>query len=172
MINSNKIYFIASPLGQYSSWCFNNLETLLHLNDNNKIYFRFGASARLDFSSGVSPYDRISLVIKDQVSNFHDTNFFYYGWEVVPCLDELYRDFPESEFFLIVNNLNDTELETLDNGKMLKYNTPEFLSAVADSHRATIKNFISNKACTVRVREKKSDNGTIERSITTYHLKN
>ena len=172
MINSNKIYFIASPLGQYSSWCFNNLEKLFNLDENNKIYFKFGSPARLDFLSAVSPYDRISLIIKDQISNFNNTNFFYYGWEVVPCLDQLSRDFPESEFLLIVNNLSDTELETLENGKMGKYNNPEFLFKIAHSHRSIINNFIKDKICTARLRERKSENGDIERSITTFHLKN
>jgi hypothetical protein len=171
MINSNKLYFITAPLGHYSAWCFNNLDALLYLNDNNKIYFRFGTASRLDLATEDSPYDRISLIIKDQISNFHNTNFFYYGWEVVPCLNELYRDFPNSEFLLVVNNLNDLGLENLEYGKIGNYNA-EFLSKVAENHSAAIKSFIKDKICTARLREKKSDSGIVEKSITTYHLKN
>jgi hypothetical protein len=172
MINSNKIYFITSPLGQYNAWCLEKLETLLHFNNNNKIYFRFGTMTRLDLVPMYNAYDRVSLIINDQISNFHNTNFFYYGWETISCLDKLYENFPGSEFLLVVNNFDNETLETLEKGKMGKLNDPTILPKVAEDQKNSIKNFINGKIYTDRVRERKSENGDVEKSITTYHLKN
>ena len=38
----------------------------------NKIYFRFGTLSRLDLETMYNHYDRISLIINDQISNFHN----------------------------------------------------------------------------------------------------
>jgi len=172
MINSNKIYFITSPLGQYNVWCLDKLKTLFHYDDNNKIYFRFGSLSRLDLELMYDHYDRISLIINDQISNFHNTNFFYYGWEILPCLDELYRDFPGSEFLLVVNNLDDDSFQLAANKKKGKLKDPAFVAAAEANQKTAIKNFIKGKIYTDRVRERKSENGAVERSITTYYLKN
>jgi len=172
MTNSNKIYFITSPLGQYNGWCLDKIETLFHYDDNNKIYFRFGTLSRLDLETMYDHYDRISLIINDQISNFHNTNFFYYGWEILPCLDELYKNFPGSEFLLAVNNLDDMPYEISENKKRFKLKDPKFIAAAEATQKEAIKNFVKDKIYTARVRERKSENGDIERSITTYHLKN
>jgi len=171
MTNSNKIYFITSPLGQYNGWSLDKLDTLFDYNDNNKIYFRFGTLSRLDLEPMYNHYDRISLIINDQISNFHNTNFFYYGWEILPCLDELYKNFPESEFLLVVNNLNDNSFQLAENKKKFKLKDPAFVAAAEATQKEAIKNFIKDKVYTDRVRERKSQNGDVERSITTYHLK-
>ena len=171
MINSNKIYFITSPLGQYNPWCLDKLKTLFHFDDNNKIYFRFGTMIRLDLPPIYNHYDRISSVINDQISNFHNTNFFYYGWEIIPCLDELYENFPGSEFLLAVNNLDNAALEAIEKGKMGKTVDRSILPKIAEDQKNSINSFIKGKICTARLREKKSDDGIIEKSITTYHLK-
>jgi hypothetical protein len=172
MTNSNKIYFITSPLGQYNGWCLDKIETLFHYDDNNKIYFRFGTLSRLDLETMYNHYDRISLIINDQISNFHNTNFFYYGWEILPCLDELYKNFPGSEFLLAINNLDDMPYEISENKKRFKLKDPKFIAAAEATQKEAIKNFVKDKIYTARVRERKSENGDIERSITTYHLKN
>ena len=72
MINSNKIHFITAPLGQYTGWSLDNVENLFSFNNNNKIFFKFGSKARLEISTAVPRYTRISLVANDHISNFHN----------------------------------------------------------------------------------------------------
>ena len=159
-------------MGQYNGWCLDKIETLFHYDNNNKIYFRFGTLSRLDLETMYNHYDRISLIINDQISNFHNTNFFYYGWEILPCLDELYKNFPGSEFLLAINNLDDMPYEISENKKRFKLKDPKFIAAAEATQKEAIKNFVKDKIYTAQVRERKSENGDIERSITTYHLKN
>jgi hypothetical protein len=172
MINSNKIHFITAPLGQYTAWSLDNVENLFSFNNNNKIFFKFGSKARLDISTSVPRYTRISLVTNDHISNFHNINFVYYGWELITCLDELYRDFPGSEFSLSINNLEDPRLEKLDVRNLKKYNDLDFLITTYEQHRTIIRNFLEGKTYTSKIREKKSADGSIEKSITTYYLTN
>jgi hypothetical protein len=163
---------MSAPLGQYSKWYLDNLEKIYQLDDKNKIFFRFESQFRLDRSSAVVPYDRISLIIKDHISHFNNTNFFYYGWELLTCLEDLYQNFLGSEFILIVNNIDDPELKSFENGKIWKQHGLDFLVPTAARHRTLIDEFIKGKDYISKVREKKSIDGSIEKSITTYHLKN
>ena len=171
MINSNKIYFISGPLGQHSTWCLENLEKLFSFNDNNKVYFKFGSPSRLCYTSAVRPYDRISLVINDHISNFQNVNFVYHGWELLTCLDDLYRDFPGSEFLFIVNNESVPTI-TGKISRMRKFNDEEFLISTAKVHTKTIHEFVEGKTHTSKIREEKDSDGLILKSITTYHLVN
>lgn len=170
MTYQNKIYFFSAPLGQYSIWILENLEKLVGVNPNrNRIHFKFGTPGRLDIDTGVPPYERMSLVLRDQLSNFENTDFIYYGWEIIYCLEDLRRDYPDAEFFLILSNSDHAK----ERGMLghLKFNSREFLLNKMSEQEILIRNFLENKNAIEQLREKKDPSGFIVESISTYHLK-
>ena len=76
------------------------LPTLLNYNTDNKINFRFGFYHRVDLIGTVSPFNRIRETIREHQSLYPETTLVYCGWELVECLDDLYKEFKPAEFFI------------------------------------------------------------------------
>jgi len=116
MINGNKIIFVLSPGSAMKNWMIDNATTLFDIKENDKkILFRFGSPARMDIAALRSPYPRMKLTIEEHLEHFKDTKLIYFGMNVVDFCEELYNDYPESDFGIMVlrNRVKDNLVERL-----------------------------------------------------------
>jgi hypothetical protein len=96
----SKVIFLITPINHGMNLSLELLPTLLNYNTDNKINFRFGFYHRVDLIGTVSPFNRIRETIREHQSLYPETPLVYCGWELVECLDDLYKEFKPAEFFI------------------------------------------------------------------------
>jgi hypothetical protein len=96
----SKVIFLITPINHGMNLSLELLPTLLNYNTDNKINFRFGFYHRVDLIGTVSPFNRIRETIREHQSLYPETTLVYCGWELVECLDDLYKEFKPAEFFI------------------------------------------------------------------------
>jgi hypothetical protein len=96
----SKIVFLINPINHGMNLSLELLPTLLNYNIDNKINFRFGFSQGVDLIGTVKPFNRIRETIKEHRLIYPETTLVYCGWELLECLDDLYKEFEQAEFFI------------------------------------------------------------------------
>jgi hypothetical protein len=108
---SDRIIFLIAPIGGGKNWMLDNIDDLFKFDDKPRIYFRFGTMERIDIPS--APFPRIHATIEDHRLQFPDRNFIYYGWELSDCIEEIFAEYPTSEFFFTTKEYNESSAEKL-----------------------------------------------------------
>jgi hypothetical protein len=144
MINGNRLIFVISPMASRRDWLLEYADVLFDVQDQNKIFFRFGSPAGLD--SKKSPLPRMRLVIDEHLNEFKDTLLIYYGTDVVEMAETLYTEYPESEFLAMrmrkdMKPMLFERLERMTNGII----SPDIINDTIERQFTIVDNFISEK---------------------------
>jgi hypothetical protein len=98
-----KLVFVCTPLGFNRLGILNKIEKYFPVsNDDNRIYFNFGQYS--DLPKREDPFLKVSSAITQNLIEFPDSTFFYYGWEVTESLDNLIEEFPDAIFTGVITD--------------------------------------------------------------------